>query len=151
MAVYLTSFVEYRRIERDLPEHEAYSVARWAPDFARQLPVLEPLAANDRNDRPMRLDSYTDPVTGYADELREAYRRRWSRIKPWLDELNPSREIYLLCWCPHSNPTRKQIELHGTFCCHNGLIGKMIRKHRPDIEVMMDKDRQLHLTPTWKP
>jgi hypothetical protein len=154
--IVLTSFFQYERDMKALHEDrydrwaEAYSVARWQPKGIRPLPELRPLAAEDKHGERMLLRNYENPVTGYADALREAYAARWKPIKAWLDELD-NRVIYLCCWCPHSKQTRLQIEKFGTFCCHNGLIGKMVEKHRPDIAVVMDKARENFLHPEWKP
>lgn len=69
----------------------------------------------------------------YADHDREvyieAYRnlmvRRWAKVKMWLDSLDPNEDITILCYCRE-----------GAFC-HRKLIASMIRKHRPDLQVVV--------------
>jgi hypothetical protein len=72
-------------------------------------------------------------------------------VKPWLDSLSPDKDIILCCWCPYSESSSKQIKEYGDFACHSGLIGQMIQKNRPDIQVVLDEDRQKYLIKEWRP
>lgn len=150
MAVILTSFRTWRRSGEPGGYENAYSVARWQPTgyCLKNLPAL---AAVDKRGQKMLLRHYTDPLNGYRNDLREAYAARWRAIKQWLNNLDNKQDIYLCCWCPYSTQTSSQITVHGTFACHTGLIGQMIRRHRPDIDLIMDKDREQWLTPSWRP
>jgi hypothetical protein len=131
-------------------EAEPYSVARWQPNgfTLKELPFL---AATGAKGEKLLLRNFSDPVQGYAEALRAGYSERWTAIKQWLDSLEPEKDITLCCWCPHSSQTRRQLERFGTFCCHTGLIGKMIARHRPDITLYMDKDRITSLHMDWLP
>jgi hypothetical protein len=145
MSVVLTSFKHAKTFSGD-----KFSIARFQPkgfSFAE----LRFLAATDKDGNKMLLRNYIDPIPGYEKALREAYKFRWPAIRGWLDNLMPENDIVLCCWCPYSNSTADQIKEFGTFACHGGLIGMMIAKYRPDIEIILDKDRQERLLPEWNP
>ena len=144
--IILTSF---KRLDRHVYD-EAFSIARWQPKGSN-LPTLPFLAANDKQGSKMLLRYYPNPVIGYMNTLREAYASRWAEIQPWLMSLDVDKTTALVCWCPYSTQTTKQIQKFGSFCCHNGLIGQMIQKHRPDITVTMDTDRKHKLVKEWRP
>jgi len=64
----------------------------------------------------MDWEAYTD---GYRDHLRQ----NWQRVKAWLQSLDNAEDVYLCCW--ERTPDY----------CHRSLVAKMIRLHRPDLEV----------------
>ena len=68
-----------------------------------------------------------------------------------MNNLDNNDNDILCCWCPYSNPTRTQIKKYNSFVCHTGLIGKLINKYRPDIDVILDKDRSDKLHNDYKP
>jgi len=57
----------------------------------------------------------------YTAMYRQLMLERWPAVKRWLDSLDSS-DLYLCCWEP-------------TGFCHRYLVAKMIRKHRPELEV----------------
>ena len=59
----------------------------------------------------------------YTDYYREYLRENWQRVKAWLQSLNDAEDVYLCCW--ERTPDH----------CHRSLVAKMIRLHRPDLEV----------------
>ena len=150
--IILTSFKRSKEIMKQLNINRGniYSVARWQPKGYnyKELPFL---SATDKNGSKLLLRNFENPVEDYANALREGYKARWEEIKRWLDSLDNDKDIILTCWCPYSTQTQKQIKEYGTFCCHTGLIGKMINKNRPDITVVLDEDRHEKLIPEWKP
>ncbi len=88
---------------------------------------------------------------GGKEEVREVYKERWKEIRRWLQGLDREEKVILICNCPHTRHGREQIKQSGRFYCHTGLIGKMINRHRPDITVVLDGDRERRLLPDWKP
>lgn len=143
MKVYLTSFV--KSVEYNCPK---YSVARRQPK-GFNYPELKFLAPISSTGEILRLSTFpNDPVANYAIALKEAYKYRWDVIKSWLCSL--SEDIALCCWCPYSKSTQRQLKEYGVFVCHTGLVGQMIRKWRPDIEVVLDSDRE-KLIEEYKP
>jgi len=150
--IVLTSFKDSEWITKKLniDKENIYSVARWQPK-GYSYKKLTFLSATDKEGNKLLLRNFENPIQDYADALKEGYKARWKEIKKWLNNLDNNEDIILACWCPHSKQTEKQIEKFGTFCCHTGLIGKMINKHRPDITVVLDRDRDKNLVPEWKP
>lgn len=150
MSVILTSFTAFAKIDHNR-ETRGYSVARYQPQgFA--LPWLPFLAACNKYAFPLKLRHFTDPLTGYPEEYSLWLQRNWKvDVRPWLDSLDNTKDIYLCCWCPYSKTSQLQLMTFGTFACHTGLIAKMIAKHRPDIDILFDEDREKHLVPSWKP
>jgi len=149
--IILTSFKEANWIAEKLNigKENIYSVARWQPR-GYSFKELSFLSATDKDGNKLLLRNFENPIQDYAEALKEGYRARWKEIKQWLDSLDNDKDIILVCWCPHSSQTKKQIEEYGTFCCHTGLIGKMINKHRP-VTVVLDRERHKNLVPEWKP
>ncbi|MBE0427682.1 MAG: hypothetical protein IBX72_13700 [Nitrospirae bacterium] len=147
MAVILTSFEESKKLS--CPK---FSVSVYQPRGFKY-PALKFLTATDKDGNKLHLkDLSQDTVKEYEEKLREKYKVMWSSIDAWMKSLRPDDEIALCCWCPHSNTSRKHIEKHGRFFCHTSLIGKMVEKYRPDIEVKMDKDREKNMKETdYKP
>ena len=143
--VILTSFQKSKGFGGD-----KFSVARFQPKGFKY-PDLLFLAAQDKRGQKMALDNYIEPVAGFAKALHEAYMSRWNDIEPWLNSLTENKDIVLCCWCPYSDSSKEEVKLFGTFACHSGLIGQLINKHRPDITVMLDADRQRRLIEQWKP
>ncbi len=147
MAVILTSFEESKKLS--CPK---FSVSVFQPQGFKY-PTLNFLTATDKDGNKLNLkDLSHDTVNEYEEKLKEKYKARWSSIDAWLKSLRPDVDIALCCWCPYSNTSRKHIEKYGKFFCHTSLIGKMIEKYRPDIEVKMDKDREANMKGTdYKP
>ena len=150
MPIILTSFKKSVNIKRSFPETEMFSVSRWQPT-GFHYEVLEFLGAYDINGNKINLKGRRDPLNRYKNDLFKYYIQNWPTIQKWLDSIDNSVMISLSCWCPHSISTINQKKDFGTFACHTGLIGKIINKYRPDVEILMDKDRHLNLVPEWKP
>lgn len=116
--IVLTSFVEALRGEWD----ERFSAARWAPDFAREWPVLEfwqPL----RDGKPVLLRQYPD-VRSYYEDLYEMFREHGdSRF--WVDAAD-GLDVAVCCWCPNTKKAREQIAVHGSMVCHLGAVAKLL-------------------------
>ena len=129
---------------------EKYSVATFQPK-GFNFSCLKFLYPIDEEGRRIYLENYVDPFVGYVQALRKAYQDRWDIIKKWLDKLEPDNDIVLCCWCPYSEHAKDQIKEFGVFCCHSGLIAKMIAKHRPDIKIILDDDRAKKLFGEWSP
>ena len=129
-----------------LSKWERFSVARFQPE-GFDYPALEFLSAVDKNGDKLLLG---DPLE-FEDRLKEGFKARWNEIDEWLKSLSNDRHIALACWCPYSKQSQKQLKEHGSFYCHTGLIGKLIKQHRPEIEIILDDDRENHLAVNWKP
>ncbi len=134
----------------NIPDSQVYSVARWQPQGYSFNELLF-LSATDKYGNKLLLRNFDNPIEDYQKALKEGYKVRWSEIKRWLDSLDEEKHIVLVCWCPYSISTQEQIKHHNNFCCHTGLIGKMINRHRPDITVVLDEDRDKYLCKEWKP
>ena len=148
MCVLLTSFNISIKIEKMFPNIEMFSVSRWRPKGFNNYKTLENLGAYDKHGQKLTLNNGIDT---YKKELFKAYVKNWKWIEKWLTELSNDNIIGLCCWCPYSKSTKLQIKTYGSFVCHTGLIGKMINKYRPDIEILLDMDRHKRLIPEWKP
>ena len=149
MPLVITSFRRIKFIKSYLNiSPEFYSVARWQPKGFKlpELPFLAP---------PPGLDvdiASIDSIKRYETGLREAYTKRWPEIKSWLDGLDNNELTGIVCWCPYrrSNSFGSFICHTGPFACHTGLIGRMVNKHRPDIDIWLDR-AHLRLIPEWRP
>jgi len=151
MSVILTSFRESDNILKILPHAEAFSVARWQPK-GYYYNALENLGAYDVNGNRLFLRNRTgNPLDGYKKDWLEYIAKNITWVDKWLKSLDNNKDIVLCCWCPYSQSTKKQIADHLTFACHTGIIGKMINKFRPDIQIYLDKDRHERLVEEWKP
>lgn len=129
---------------------QKFSIARFQPSgFA--FAELSFLAATDKDGNKLLLRDFRSPMEGYEKALFEGYATRWDKIKTWLDSLQEDKTVVLCCWCPYSESTKNQIREFGTFCCHSGLIGKLVNRYRPDISVVLDSDRKYKLVERWKP
>lgn len=94
------------------------SVSRSVPQGFKidgKLPFLAPSSPLHKDWKAKRLDEST-----YAERYRTQILKNWSQVKQWLEGLQPSEHITLLCW-----------EQSGIFC-HRYLIAKLIEKHRSD-------------------
>ena len=133
--VILTSFreIEYIAGKLKVSRGDIYSVVGFQPRYYR-FKELSFLIAG-----------------GSKEKVREVYRERWKEIKEWLSSLSEDSKVVLVCSCPDTREGKGQIKERGYFCCHTGLIGKMINKHRPDITVVLDEDRDKKLCSDWKP
>ncbi len=150
MAVVLTSFKALKIVQRIMRVsiYDCYSVARFSPKHFKgeHLPFL---GATDREGNKLSLEELSPEE--YIERLKEGYKTRWREIKEWLKSLGQHRNIALVCWCPYSRHSYKQLKEERHFCCHTGLIGQMINRHRPDITVVLDPDRSRFLHEAWKP
>ena len=59
----------------------------------------------------------------YIDGYRKLLADRWSEVKAWLNGLDASKDITLVCYCRE-----------GKFC-HRQLMARMLEKWRPDIVI----------------
>lgn len=137
--VLLSSFHSAKKVE-----HAKYSVSRNKPFWCSH-PELSFLAPFDSSNKPIHITTYSQ----YEDELRSCYMRNWDKIKQWLENLDHKEQISLCCWCPHSKPSKSQLKQENNFACHTLLIGKMINKHRPDLIVLCDDDREVNGYRPW--
>jgi hypothetical protein len=145
--VILTSFVR-----RNDFVGQQFSVARWAPKGI-SVPVLDFLGAEGVGAVPIHLTDFKDPIKEFAAAYAAGLKERWEYVSAWLDELDPKIDLVLLCWCG-VNGSKNSMEFFaqtGIIACHNLLIGRMIRRHRPEIEIVLDSDREHYAPPEWKP
>ena len=150
MPVILSSFKRYGHLARYLGyKPRAYSVARYQPRGSC-FPELDFLAPPSEMSVPRNHGAFEDYLAFYESGLKQAYAERWSEIKGWLDSLERDDVTALLCWCPYTDLAEEQSIQFGSFACHTGLIGKMLNRHRPDIEVWLDRDRE-KLVDEWLP
>jgi hypothetical protein len=101
------------------------SISLYAPKWYQgdQLLILAPSKKllNDWK-RGMSEDNYTER---FRNELMLI--SKWSLVRNWLDNLNPTIDLTLLCY-----------EKPGEFC-HRNLIFKMVERHRPDCLGLQDR------------
>jgi hypothetical protein len=147
MSVLLTSFKKSKKIKKSIQDIEMFSVSRWQPK-GYKYKVLNYLSAYDKYDKKLTL-SYG--INCYKNGFFKAVIKNRKKIQNWLTNLSNEDIIGLCCWCPHSKSSKSQIKKYKTFVCHTGLIGMMINKYRPDIELLLDKDRHQNLLVEWKP
>jgi len=62
----------------------------------------------------------------YIQGYRNLLVARWPAVSVWLASLTPEQDATFVCFC---RP--------GVFC-HRHLIARMLRKHRPDLELDVD-------------
>jgi hypothetical protein len=146
--VLLTSFKKAKTLDR---HWKVFSVARFQPNrcYYQELGFLS--ATDSKGEKIKPTSTSEGDLMKFSDTLKEGYRARWSEIEEWLKSLKTDDRIALACWCPYSEDSRGQVKKEGHFACHTGLIGKLIKKHRPDIQVWLDDDRHTHLISEWKP
>ena len=150
MPVILTSFKEYSRLEKYLGfKPRAYSIARYQPK-GFDLPELGFLAPPLDLTIPRNHRSLKGYIAFYETSLKHAYTERWSDIKNWLVSLDKEIVTALVCWCPDTDLAKQQLMQFGCFACHTGLVGKMLNKHRPDMDVWVDRDHT-QLVDEWLP
>jgi len=148
MSVILSSFKKSKKILNLFDNIKPYSVSRFNPS-GYPYERLEFLSAYDVNGNRLRLKGSSP----------EQYRHEWLKyivknkeiVFNWLDNLDNNVHILLCCWCPYSQSIKKQIKNYGSFVCHTGLIGNLINKYRPDIELILDKDRVFMLYRKYLP
>lgn len=113
MSIFTASYFETENHHGEL-----VSISRSVPKgfkVAQKLRFLTP--------SPAILKSWKDQAISeeeYTAHFRAQLKSSWEQIKPWLDELDPSNVLTLLCWEPQ-----------GSFC-HRNLVAQMIQKFRPD-------------------
>ena len=127
---------------------EKFSVARYQPKGFRYQETSF-LAAEDENGERIKLRNTEDSIAQYKKAFRRGCKVRWPEIEAWLKSLDAAKDYVLCCWCPYSQSSEKQLKDTGVFACHTGLIAQIIRKHRPDIQIAMDTDREKHLIKDW--
>jgi hypothetical protein len=141
--ILLTSFLNARNYDLE----NKFSVASWKPKWCKykDLEFLYPL---DINGMRLRLSNCNNSIDKYVDELREGYSDRWGQIEVWLQGLKNDQQYILCCWCPHSKPSKNQLEITNKFFCHTVLIGKMLSLHRSDLITKLDYDREIKSIPS---
>lgn len=127
---------------------QKFSVARYQPK-GFHFTELSFFAAEDENGDRIKLGNSDNSIAEYKKAFRKGCKARWAEIEIWLKALKPEDDLVLCCWCPYSKGSEKQLKDTGVFACHTGLIAQMIKKHRPDIRVALDEDREKHLVKDW--
>lgn len=150
MSVILTSFYESDDILIKYPNTLSYSVSRWQPK-GFFYPDLSFLGAYDKFGNRLRLKGQERPLSTYKDNWLSYLDSNRKQVDEWIYSLDNDIDIALCCWCPHSQSTKRQMKVYGTFACHTGIIGQVLNKFRPDIQILMDKDRDEKLVNKWKP
>jgi len=147
MPVLLTSFKASRHL--DVMYDATWTiqgVARWSPkDFrGESLRFLVPV--DERGDMIYTDGSYSQAaIDKYRADYFEALKSRKPAVRQWLSELDPEQNLALACWCcPQQGKGKVWFQRTGRFMCHTMLIGQLIRKYRPDIEVEPDADREAY-------
>jgi len=125
-----------------------FSVARFQPKGAKYK-AIESLVPVDKDGQAISRKGKTPD--DYKNAVRAAYQSRWLQIAEWLNSLKTGVDIVLLCWCPYSKSSEEHLRQTGNFPCHTGIIGQMVQKHRPDIEVVIDEDREISLLQSFRP
>ena len=100
---------------------KAFSVANSTPNRVKvdgTIECLVPPWSLVRDFKAQKID-----WEAYTDYYREHLRENWRPVKAWLQSLDDAEEVYLCCW--ERTPDH----------CHRSLVAKMIRLHRPDLEV----------------
>jgi hypothetical protein len=144
--IVLTSFK--RADEYDMAK---VSVARWQPK-GEHYRSLDFLAAEAEDGKPLRLEECGEnPTNRFAELYAGGLRARWREVRLWIDELDPKIDLCLICWCPFSKNSEEFFATTGSIACHNLLIGKLIKLHRKDIEVICDEDRIKYGQKEWMP
>lgn len=139
MPVLLTSFGVSKYLDKSWT---CYSIARRQPKgFA--YPTLSFLAPRDSHGRSLLLRLFKkNPASSYRRAYFDQIERRKDRVRDWFREIDPNENIALCCWCGMSqNKSRDQVYSHGTFVCHTMLVGQLLTKNRPKIQVLVDRDR----------
>lgn len=144
--IYLTSFEKSLELKKKIKK---YSTARRQPG-SFNYETLEFLAPLNKNGKAILLDGIDkDSLDKYASAYKETLKRNWSKVNAWLKSLSAD-DIALCCWCPYTADSKKYITEEGTFACHTLLIGALIEKYRPDLEVFLDEDRWRLAVMEWK-
>lgn len=127
---------------------EKFSVARYQPKrfYYTELSFL---AAEDENGHRIKLRNTEDSIAQYKKAFRRGCKVRWTEIDEWLKSLDEASDYVLCCWCPYSQSSDKQLKETGSFACHTGLVAQLIKKHRPDIKILLDDDRENRLIKDW--
>lgn len=150
--IILTSFKESRNLLKrsGFCNANMFSVSRFQPKgFSYQ--NLHFLAAMDTDGNKLNLRGRKNPLVGYKNDLLLYYKSVWDEIVEWVETLDNDEIDMLCCWCPHANHSKDQMESHGSFVCHTGLVGRLINRLRPDITVYMDRDHSVNLIDDYKP
>jgi hypothetical protein len=109
------------------------------------------LSESDENNQPVAVGELSDPVNEFMGIMQRAFKSRWDDIGKWLDSLCDDPDVVLACSCPYNGESERTLSTLGMFLCHTGLIGKLVQKHRPDIHVIMDDDRERFLPEKMRP
>ena len=138
MCVILSSFHVYNK--SFINKYKGYSVSRWQPKWFPQLEKIDILTATKYDGSKLLLKEFDNPLLDYKREY--FYKLEYYRddFFNWINSLNNKKTIVLCCWCPYSKSSKSQLKKYNNFVCHTGLIGRLINKYRPDINVLLDKD-----------
>lgn len=141
--VILTSFKKSKEVIKKLKLSidNVYSVARFQPK-GYNYKELRFLAAEDEYGNKLLLKDFKNPEKEFKEALKRSYRKKIYQIVEWLKSLKEEENIVLCCWCPYSS--QKDNKNHY-FLCHNGIIGQIIERNRPDITIILDEDRSKYL------
>ncbi len=142
MAVIMTSFENSEKFQGI-----KLSVAQFQPAGAKYRPLKFLFPVDEKG---ARIKADINNPGEYKNRVSEAYKKRWEEIHEWLLSLKKEVDLVLMCWCPHSSGAEEQLREKSEFICHTGLIAQMIQKHRPDIDVIMDEDRELALSKEFR-
>ena len=143
MPILLTSFKAAKHLEEPW---EVFSVARWQSK-ATSYPELKFLTPVDAQGTPIHTDGSfsAEAIEKYRTDFFLGLAARKEKVLEWLSTLDDSQHIALACWCcPQQAKGRVWFERIGAFPCHTVLIGQLIRKKRPGIQVGLDADRQAY-------
>lgn len=143
--IILTSFHRSKRMQG-----AKFSICRFQP-AGFTFPELRFFAAEDAKGERLRINDVGGPER-FVKLYRQGLAVRWEAVKSWLASLKGAPEpIILLCWCPFSSETKFALKNEDKFFCHQGLIGKLINKHRPDVRLLLDEDLAYRLDERWRP
>lgn len=93
---------------------------------------------------------FYDGLEVFENELTRAFGSRMDEIIHFSSSLTNCKNVVLCCWCPYSKSTTAQVKELGVFACHSGLVSKIITRVRPDLEILLDRDRAERLVPQWR-
>jgi hypothetical protein len=119
-----------------------YSVAVQWPRGYEHIPRVEWALILDSNGkwiRPREFLDQVEPLAAYRAALMAQYESRIFQAKLWLDAQPDS--FAMLCWCPYDRAAQRQLEEHGTFVCHTGVLAEFMER-RLDCQVWLDGDRR---------
>lgn len=152
--VILTSFK--KAADNTLAAHtglHVYSIACHQPR-GTNYDELRFLAPIDRHGHDIRLSRIVDLSTPARFEetlsslrlnLADAFMSRLDEIRHWAETLDDKTTTVLCSWPPYSKAAQKQLAEFGLFTCHSSAVVEVIKLLRPEVKVVMDRDRREHL------